>query len=281
MGIDPRAWPTVALAGGGAVLAYAHYRAREKTAAAVAADAASATLLCEPCEPCEPAAQQEGAASPPGRSALEGSSSSSSGSSSSAEPPAAPRQRTPRSALLGVVKDVGLSKEANSNVRRENYIDWHDYYMSVAMLSAFRSKDPNRQVGACIVDPRSMRIVGIGYNGFPWGCSDDALPWARDADDWMDTKYPYVCHAEMNAILNKNSASLEGCRIYTTLFPCNECAKLIIQSRMESVVYLADAGSKAPFKSARRLLNLAKVELRKHVPKVPRVVVDFEDPLAQ
>ena len=166
-------------------------------------------------------------------------------------------------------------------MKRESYIDWDDYFMSVAMLSAFRSKDPNRQVGACIVDPQSSKIVGIGYNGFPWGCNDDSLPWARDAEKWEDTKYPYVCHAEMNAILNKNSASLEGCRIYTTLFPCNECAKLIIQSRMQSVVYLADAGDKAPFTTARRLLNLAGIDLRKMKPSVPRVVVDFECELAQ
>ena len=213
-----------------------------------------------------------------GRTALEGSNY---GASTSGEPSEAPTRRTPRAALLGGPRYVGLSKDADSAVKRESYIDWDDYFMSVAMLSAFRSKDPNRQVGACIVDPQSSKIVGIGYNGFPWGCNDDSLPWARDAEKWEDTKYPYVCHAEMNAILNKNSASLEGCRIYTTLFPCNECAKLIIQSRMQSVVYLADAGDKAPFTTARRLLNLAGIDLRKMKPSVPRVVVDFECELAQ
>ena len=150
---------------------------------------------------------------------------------------------TPRQALIACCDEhsVGLTKDSNRITRRENYIDWNDYFMSVAMLSAYRSKDPSRQVGACIVDPSTKRIVGIGYNGFPWGCSDEKLPWARKADSWLDTKYPYVCHAELNAIMNKNTASLEGCAIYTTLFPCNECAKLIVQSRMVEVVYLSDA----------------------------------------
>jgi dCMP deaminase len=101
------------------------------------------------------------------------------------------------------------------------------------------SADPSTQVGACIVDA-DARIVGIGYNGFPRGCSDDDLPWDRTGDTELDTKYPYVCHAEMNAILNKNSASLKGCRIYVALFPCNECTKLIIQSGITEVVYYSD-----------------------------------------
>ena len=130
------------------------------------------------------------------------------------------------------------------------------------------------------------------------GCDDDALPWAREApsaaasdsstaakgaaDGWLETKYPYVCHAEMNAILNKNASSVEGCRIYVALFPCNECAKLIVQSRMAEVVYLSDAQSrKDPFRAARRILEIAGVPTRKHVPSAPRVVVDFEDELAQ
>ena len=189
---------------------------------------------------------------------------------------------SPRQALLGGQSYYGFTKDADSTTRRENYIDWHDYFMSIATLSAFRSKDPNRQVGACIVDPRTKKIVGIGYNGFPWGCSDDALPWARDASSWLDTKYPYVCHAEMNAILNKNCSDLEGCRIYTTLYPCNECAKLIVQSRMAEVVYLSDAqSSKNPFKASRRILDLAGIKQWKHTPSVPRVVIDFEDDLAK
>ena len=99
--------------------------------------------------------------------------------------------------------------------------------MAVAFLTAMRSKDPQTQVGACIVN-QDKRIVGVGYNGFPKGCSDDALPWAREAEDPFDTKYPYVCHAEQNAILNKNSADVKGCTIYTAMFPCNECTKMIV-----------------------------------------------------
>jgi len=105
---------------------------------------------------------------------------------------------------------VGHSNDPFAFTKRENYIQWHDYFMSIAVLSSFRSKDPNRQVGACIVNPSTMRIVAMGYNGFPHGCNDDALPWARTAPTPLETKYPYVCHAEMNAILNKNCESLEA-----------------------------------------------------------------------
>jgi len=111
--------------------------------------------------------------------------------------------------------------------RIEGVVKWDDYFMAIAFLSSMRSKDPNTQVGSCIVN-QDKRIVGIGYNGFPMGCSDDELPWAREAEDPLQTKYPFVCHAEMNAILNKNSADVKGCTIYTALFPCNECTKLII-----------------------------------------------------
>jgi len=253
-----------AAAGAAAILGYAHGRRQ------VAA-------VCEPCEPCEPCLDDgETVLATPTRGAPATSAPpAGSGSHSSGGP-------SPRHALVGGQGYYGFSKDADSIRRRENYIDWHDYFMSVATLSAFRSKDPNRQVGACIVDPRTKRIVGIGYNGFPWGCSDDALPWARDAGTWLDTKYPYVCHAEMNAILNKNCSDLEGCRIYTTLYPCNECAKLIVQSRMAEVVYLSDAqSSKDPFKASRPILALAGIRSWKHTPSVPRVVIDFEDDLAK
>ena len=123
--------------------------------------------------------------------------------------------------------------------RQEGVVQWDDYFMAIAFLSSMRSKDPNTQVGACIVNA-DKRIVGIGYNGFPRGCSDDELPWAIESEDPLDTKYPFVCHAEMNAILNKNSSDVKGCSIYTALFPCNECTKLIIQSGITEVVYLSD-----------------------------------------
>ena len=114
-----------------------------------------------------------------------------------------------------------MSETAKGKMKkRGDYISWDDYFMGVAFLSAQRSKDPNTQVGACIVSP-DKKIVGIGYNGFPRGCSDDELPWEREGE-WVETKYPYVCHAEVNAILNKNAASVEGCALYVALFPCNE-----------------------------------------------------------
>ena len=115
--------------------------------------------------------------------------------------------------------------------KREDVLGWDEYFMSLALLSAGRSKDPNTQVGACVADPHN-RIVGIGYNGFPRGCSDDRLPWAREGA-YLDTKYPFVCHAEVNAILNAITRDLTGCRMYVALFPCNECTKIIIQSQLE------------------------------------------------
>lgn len=119
--------------------------------------------------------------------------------------------------------------------KREDYISWDEYFMAVAVLSSMRSKDPNTQVGACIVN-KDRKIVGTGYNGFPIGCSDDSLPWDRSGNT-LDTKYPYVCHAELNAILNSISRDLSGCTLYVALFPCNECAKAIIQSGIKHVIY--------------------------------------------
>lgn len=122
--------------------------------------------------------------------------------------------------------------------KRDDYISWDEYFMGIAMLSARRSKDPNTQVGACIVNDRN-KIMTVGYNGFPQGCSDDDFPWERSGDEY-ETKYPYVCHAELNAILNSGGSNLEGCKIYVALFPCNECAKAIIQSGIKEVIYLSD-----------------------------------------
>lgn len=122
---------------------------------------------------------------------------------------------------------------------RNEHITWDEYFMGVAKLSALRSKDPNTKVGACIVNSKK-RIIGIGYNGFPYGCSDSKYPWDNNKElNPLDTKYLYVVHAEANAILN-SSASLEGASIYVSLFPCNECAKLIIQSGIKEVVYVSD-----------------------------------------
>ncbi len=146
-------------------------------------------------------------------------------------------------------------------MKRIGYISWDEYFMGVAHLSSLRSKDESSQVGACIVNQKN-RIVGIGYNGFPIGCEDDAFPWEREGE-WLDTKYPYVVHAEPNAILN-SSVDLEGSRIYVTLFPCNECAKLIIQSGIKEVIYLSDKYEGTDIdKASKRLLNAAKVTYRK------------------
>jgi len=148
--------------------------------------------------------------------------------------------------------------------KRTDYLSWDDYFMAVAALSAMRSKDPSTQVGACIVNPQN-RIVGIGYNGFPAGCSDDDLPWERQAASPLDTKYLYVCHAEMNAILNRIAADTRGCRIYVDLFPCNECAKLIIQSGIREVIYVSDKYHTVPaFVASRRLFQCAGVSVRQH-----------------
>ena len=151
--------------------------------------------------------------------------------------------------------------------------------MAVAFLSAQRSKDPAKQVGACIVDSNNV-ICGIGYNGFPRGCPDSRLPWSKRSktSDPLQTKYPYVCHAEMNAILNKNGASVAGARVYVTMFPCNECAKLLIQAGISEIIFHEDkaqprAGTPAPsggfkldqqYAASRKLLHLAGVKVRQH-----------------
>lgn len=123
--------------------------------------------------------------------------------------------------------------------KREDYITWDEYFMGVAMLSGKRSKDPNTQVGACIVG-EDNRILSMGYNGFPNGCSDDDFPWDREGDKSLKTKYPYVTHGELNAILNYKGGTLDGTKLYVSLFPCNECAKAIIQSGIKTVVYAID-----------------------------------------
>ena len=122
--------------------------------------------------------------------------------------------------------------------KRTDYISWDEYFTGIALLSGMRSKDPNTQVGACIVG-KDNRILSVGYNGFPNGCDDDLFPWAREGEETM-TKYPYVAHAELNAILNCRGANLEGAKIYVALFPCNECAKAIIQAGITTVVYDSD-----------------------------------------
>jgi len=148
--------------------------------------------------------------------------------------------------------------------------------MGVAILSAKRSKDPNTQVGACIVNKKN-RIVGTGYNGLPAGCSDDEFPWDKQGD-FLQTKYPYVCHAELNAILNNIGMDLAGCRIYTALFPCNECSKAIIQSGISEVVYLSDkyeASDSA--KASKRMLENAGVLCRQVETSIKYLQISFQE----
>lgn len=149
-------------------------------------------------------------------------------------------------------------------MKRNNYITWDEYFMNIAILSGHRSKDPSTQVGACIVNKRN-KIVGIGYNGFPLGCSDDALPWSKDGA-YLETKHPYVCHAELNAVLNA-TGDLTGCRIYVVIFPCNECAKVIIQSGITQVIYMKDDPMKDYVIAAKRMFNLARVRWAQFTPR--------------
>ena len=145
--------------------------------------------------------------------------------------------------------------------KREDYISWDEYFMGIALLSARRSKDPSTQVGACIVDDNN-KIMSVGYNGFPHGCDDDEFPWDRTGDEF-DTKYPYVCHAELNAILNNGGRNLKGCKIYVALFPCNECAKAVIQAGIKRVVYLSDKYKEtAGTKASKRMFDTAGVEYK-------------------
>lgn len=157
--------------------------------------------------------------------------------------------------------------------KREDYLDWDDYFMGIAILSAKRSKDPGTQVGACIVSP-DKKIVGVGYNGLPLGCSDDNFPWDREGK-FLETKYAFVCHAELNAILN-STKKLENCTIYVDLFPCNECAKSIIQSGIKEVVYLSDKYSGTDSNIASKMLfKAANIKLRKLIPKFDSLMLNF------
>lgn len=148
--------------------------------------------------------------------------------------------------------------------------------MGVALLSARRSKDPNTQVGACIVNNKN-KIVGAGYNGLPLGCNDDEFPWDKQGE-FLDTKYPYVCHAELNAILNNIGMDLHGCKIYTALFPCNECTKAIIQAGITEVIYLSDKYEDTDSaKASRRMLDTAGVGYRKVKAGISSLLLSFNE----
>jgi len=169
----------------------------------------------------------------------------------------------------------GGSDNPKGNAKRENYLNWPDYFMAVAYLSSMRSKDPCTQVGACIVNSDN-KIVGIGYNGMPMGCNDDEFPWGKTSEKKVENKYFYVCHAEMNAIMNKIVGELKGCRIFVALFPCNECAKLIIQSGIREVIYLSDKNwNKDECIATRKMFDAAGVVYTKHLPTTQKITIDF------
>ena len=148
-------------------------------------------------------------------------------------------------------------------MKRQDYISWDEYFMGIALLSAQRSKDSNTQVGACIVS-REKKILSLGYNGMPTGCNDDEMPWEREGDA-INTKYMYVCHAELNAILNRGDVSLANSILYVTLFPCNECAKAIIQSGIKEIVYMSDKyASQANTIVSKRLFDMVGIKYRQY-----------------
>lgn len=160
----------------------------------------------------------------------------------------------------------------DSTAKRRDYISWDEYFMGIAMLSAMRSKDPNSQVGACIV--RDNKILSLGYNGMPIGCDDDIMPWGREGNE-LETKYMYVCHSELNAILNAGK-DLHGSTMYVTLFPCNECAKAIIQSGIKRIVYLDDKYRDANNNvAARHMFKITEVETKKYEPSARNVTLNL------
>lgn len=148
-------------------------------------------------------------------------------------------------------------------MKKQDYLKWDEYFMGIAMLSAMRSKDPNTSVGACIVSTDN-KILSVGYNGMPAGCSDDEYPWEREGNV-LETKYFYVCHAELNAILNYTGVNMRGAKVYTTLFPCNECTKALIQTGIAEVIYHSDKYAETDsVKASKRMFDSAGVIYRKY-----------------
>ena len=161
-------------------------------------------------------------------------------------------------------------------MKREDYITWDEYFMGIALLSAERSKDPSTHVGACIVSENN-KILSTGYNGMPIGCNDDEMPWEREADKPNDTKYPFVCHAELNAILNSPSLiDNKNAKIYVALFPCNECAKAIIQSGIKEIIYACDKYAQTDAVIASKMmLDRAGVKYRKYESKGKKLTLSL------
>lgn len=154
--------------------------------------------------------------------------------------------------------------------QRKDYISWDEYFMGVAYLSGLRSKDPSTQVGACVASEKN-KVLTMGYNGMPIGCKDEEMPWGKNHESDLNNKYLYVCHAEFNAILNAR-VSLDGSRIYVTLFPCNECAKAIIQSGIKEVIYTDDKyASTTSTQASKKMFDLAGVKYRKFEGRIPYI----------
>ena len=154
---------------------------------------------------------------------------------------------------------------------RTNHINWDEYFMSIAILSSLRSKDTSTKVGAAIVSDEH-KVLSLGYNGMPIGIDYSKIPWAREGVSELDTKYPYVCHAELNAILN-TERRLKGSTLYVTLFPCNECAKAVIQAGITEVVYLDIKENKQETVAAKKMLDLAGVRIRQYKAENREVVL--------
>ena len=158
-------------------------------------------------------------------------------------------------------------------MKKQDYLTWDQYFMGVAKMSAMRSKDPHTSVGACIVGENN-KILSMGYNGMPRGCSDESFPWEREGDNPLDTKYVYVCHAELNAILNYEGHSMKGARIYTTLFPCNECTKALIQVGIREVIYMDDLyPDSASVVAAKKMMKAAGITYRAYIPENREITI--------
>lgn len=158
--------------------------------------------------------------------------------------------------------------------KRKGYINWDEYFMGIALLSGERSKDPSSQVGACIVS-EDNKILSMGYNGFPIGCSDEDISWEREGNT-LDTKYPYVCHAELNAILNYTGSSIKGSRVYVTLFPCNECAKAVIQSGIKEIIYMNDKYKDTDsVKASKKMFDMCNVKYKQYIPTGKKIELNL------
>ena len=180
-------------------------------------------------------------------------------------------------ALVAALMEMRLkrARPKGAAMKRTDYISWDEYFMGVALLAARRSKDPNTQVGACIVSPENI-ILSTGYNGLPCCCSDDVFPWEREG---AETKYPYVVHAELNAILNAGGRVLRGARLYVALFPCNECAKAIIQSGIREIIYFSDKYAEtANIRASKRMLDAAGVRYHPLQTELASITLDFRAP---